>query len=115
MGIIDALDNTTSEAVDNGEAYIKTTKRYYELKVFQQLAILSFNGTQFAIYGSLCILGLIFLAVASATALNEYFESRFLGFLIVALLFFVLAGFFYLGRKQIEKRVILTLSKNFFD
>lgn len=115
MGVIDALDHTTSEAAESGQAYIKTTKKYYELKVFQQLAILSSNGVRLAVYGILFLLGLIFLAVAAAATLNVYFESRFLGYLIVALSFFVLVALFYLSRKKVEKRVIAKLAENFFD
>lgn len=115
MGVLDALDHTSSEAAESGEAYIKATKKYYELKVFQQLAILSSNGVRLAIYGGLCFLGLIFLAVATAAALNGYLESNFLGYLIIAFLFFALTVLFYLGRKKVEKRVIGKLAENFFD
>jgi hypothetical protein len=114
MGIIDALDDTTSEAVESGEAYIKNTKKYYELKVFQQLAILSSSGVRLAICGGLSLLGLIFLAIAIAAALNAYFESKFMGYLIVAFSFFVLVALFYLGRKRVEKKVIEKLAKNYF-
>lgn len=115
MGIIEALDETSSKAAKTGEEYVKTSKKYFELKVFQQLAILSTAGCKLAIYGVLCTLGLIFLAVAGASALSTYFESAALGYLCIALLFFVLIGIVYLLRKKIESRVIKKLSKNYFD
>ncbi|QLG44961.1 hypothetical protein [Costertonia aggregata] len=115
MGIIDALDETSSEAAEKGEAYVRTTKKYYELKVFQQLAILSSTGCKAAIYGILCTLGLIFMAVAAASALNVYFDHAALGYLIVALSFFVIIAIVYTLRNKIERMVIRKLSENYFD
>lgn len=115
MGIVEALDTTSSEAAEKGEAYVRTTRKYYELKVFQQLAILSSSGCKLIIYGVLCTLSLIFLAVAIASALNSYFKSSAIGYLAVALLFFVFMGLTYLFRKHIENFVIRKLSENYFD
>lgn len=115
MGIIEALDETSSKAAETGEAYVQTTKKYFELKVFQQLAIISTAGIKMAIYGVLCTLGLIFLAISGASALSEYLNSDALGYLCVAGLFFVIIGFVYLLRKKIESSVINKLSKTYFD
>ena len=115
MGIIEALDKTSSKAVKTGEEYIETTKKYFELKVFQQLAILTTSGLKLAIYGVLFTLGLIFLAVAGASALSVYLDSTALGYLCVAGLFFVLLVIVYLLRKKIENSVVRKLSKNYFD
>ncbi|KPM32137.1 Hypothetical protein I595_1786 [Croceitalea dokdonensis DOKDO 023] len=115
MGIIEALDNTSSEAAEKGQAYVKTTKKYYELKVFQQLAIFSSSASKWAIYGGLCTLGLIFLAVAAALALSQYFNNAALGFLSIGLLFFLILGIALVYRKKIEQKVIQKLSENFFD
>lgn len=115
MGIIEALDETSSEAAEKGQAYVRTTKKYYELKVFQQLAILSSTACKVAIYGVLFAIGLIFSAVAAALALTAYFDSSALGFLTVALVFFVGMGIVYIFRKNVEKLVISKLSQNYFD
>lgn len=115
MGIIEALDNTSSKAAETGEAYVKTTKKYYELKVFQQLAILSTSVYKLAIYGVLSTLGLIFIAIAGATAMSAYLESTALGYLSIALLFFVGIAIAYALRKKLEKTVIKKLSKTYFD
>jgi len=115
MGIIDALDETSSKAAETGEAYVQTTKKYFELKVFQQLAILSTAVIKMAIYGVLSTLGLIFMAVAGAHALSSYFDNDALGYLSVAGLFLILIGIIYLLRKKIENSVIKKLSKTYFD
>lgn len=115
MGIIDALDETSSAAAKKGEAYVRTTKKYYELKLFQQLAIVSTTGTQYAIFGMLGTLGLIFLALSGALALGAYLENSALGFLLVGGIFLIFLAIAYASRKRIEKSVIRKLSDNFFD
>jgi hypothetical protein len=115
MGIIEALDTNSSEAASKGKEYIKLTKEYYELKVFQQLAIVFSIGCKALIYGILSTLGLIFLAITSAVSLNAYFEDASIGYFIVGLSFFGLIALTFLIRKRIEKFIILKLSKNYFD
>lgn len=115
MGIIEALDTTSSEAASKGEEYIRLTKKYYELKVFQQLAIVFSTGCKALVYGILSTLGLIFLAVAAATRLNVYFGDASIGYLIVGLVFFVLIVLAFLTRKRTEKFIINKLSKNYFE
>lgn len=115
MGIIEALDATSSSAAEKGEAYVKSTKKYYELKVFQQLAILSSTGCKYAIYGGLCTLGLLFLSIAGALAISAYFDNMALGFFTVGLLFFIFLVLAYYNRKRIEKNIIRKLSENYFD
>lgn len=115
MGVIDALDETSSKVADNGEAYLKITKKYYELKVFQQLAIYSSAALKYAIYGILLTLGLIFFAVAAALAMGSYFDSPSIGFLIVGVVFMAFLVIVFYGRKKIEHKIIHKLSENFFD
>lgn len=115
MGVFDALNETTSNATKKGKAYIQTTKKYYELKVFQQLVIISNSVLKIFIYSILSTLGLIFLAIGLASFLNTYYENNTIGYVIVAFVFFVLMAFAYLLRKFIEKFVIRALSKNYFD
>lgn len=115
MGIIEALDTTSSEAASKGEEYVRLTKKYYELKVFQQLAIVFSTGCKALVYGILSTLGLIFLAVATASRLNTYFDDTSTGYLIVGLVFFGLIIFAFLLRKHIEKYIINKLSENYFQ
>ncbi|MFD0798389.1 hypothetical protein ACFQZJ_13030 [Maribacter chungangensis] len=115
MGIIDALDETSSAAVEKGEAYVRATKKYYQLKLFQQLAIISTMGTKYAIFGVLGTLGLIFISVAGALALSVYFDNAAIGFMLVGVFFILMLGIAYGNRKRIEKKVIRKLSENYFD
>tara|TARA_R110002051_G_scaffold56554_1_gene105217 strand:- start:18560 stop:18910 length:351 start_codon:yes stop_codon:yes gene_type:complete len=115
MSILDVIDDSTSKAVKKGEDYISKTKEYYALKVFQQLALMSSFFIKVVIFGSLLILGIIFMAISGANALSELLESSVLGYLTMGLIFLVLNGFIYLGRHVIDKKIIKKLSKNYFE
>ena len=115
MSIIKSLDETSSRAAKAGEDYVKTSRKYFELKVFQQLTLLSSYVIKIAIFGSLFVLGLIFIAVSGASALGDYFENIALGYLSVGTLFILFGVLFYLNRKLVDKLIIQKLSKTFFD
>lgn len=115
MSILKSLDETTNSAAEAGEAYVKTTKKYFELKVFQQLTTLSSYLFKIVIFSSLCVLGLIFTAISGAIALGNYFDSMALGYLIVGGIFFGFVILIYLIRKRIDSIIIQKLSKTYFD
>lgn len=115
MSIIRALDNTTSKAASSGKNYAKSTRNYYELKIFQQISLFSSYALKLVILGSMCALGLIFLAISAAFALGTYLDNFALGYFYVAICFFILMIFVYLGRKGIDKFLIKKLSKTYFD
>lgn len=115
MSILRALDNTSSKAANSGKSYAKSTRKYYELKIFQQISLFSSYALKLVILGSMCILGLIFLAISAAFALGSYLDNFALGYLYVAICFFIIMIFTYLGRKGIDKFLIKKLSKTYFD
>jgi len=115
MGIVEALDETSTKAADHGTAYVESTKKYYELKLFQQLALFSTQSCTLVLYGFSFLLGIIFVAIAGAVALSAYYQSTVLGFLLVGLCFFALMVLIYALRRKIEKSIINKLSKIYFD
>lgn len=115
MSIIKSLDESTTKAARSGENYVNSTKKYFELKVFQMLTLLSSYIVKAAILGSLSVLGLIFMAISGAVALGEYYDNKALGYLIVGAIFFVGIIIIFLLRKTIDKYIIKKLSKTYFD
>lgn len=115
MGIVEALDETSTKAVDLGAAYVDTTKKYYELKLFQQLALVSTQSCTLVLYGLCLFLGIIFLAIGAAVALNAHYDNPVVGYVTVGLCFFILMLLIYALRRKIEKRVINKLSDIYFD
>lgn len=115
MSVLKALDNTASKGINTGKSYVKTTRKYYELKVFQQLSLFSSYMVKMVIFGALGALGLIFMAISAAFAIGNYLNSFALGNLFVGLSFFLLGFIIYLSRKAINKWIIQKLSKTYFD
>ena len=59
MTVFESLNNTTDKATDTAERYVKTSKDYLKLKIFQQLTISISLVSKFAVIGSLSGLALI--------------------------------------------------------
>ena len=115
MTVFESLHNTTDKAADNAEKYLKTSQEYFKLKVFQQLAITTSMFAKFAIIGGLLGLGLIFLSVAGAIAIGEALGNVAIGYVIVSLVFFLLAVIAYKLKKKFDLQIIKLLSDKFFD
>lgn len=115
MGVFQAIDESASQAAHAGEEYVRVSKAYYKLKIFQQLALGASSILKMALYGSLFLLGLVFMAIAGASYLGVLLGSMALGYLCVGLFFFVLVGICYLGRQALDRKVIQNLSKTFFE
>ena len=80
MTIFESLNNTTDEAVNNAENYIKTSQSYLRLKVFQQITLSLSLIVKLVIIGGLLTLALIFTAVSSALAIGEALGSISAGY-----------------------------------
>ena len=115
MSVFESLNNTADSATDIGEKYIKTSHRYFKLKVFQQLTVtVSFLGKALII-GALILAGLIFTAFAAAIAIGRALDNLSLGYLIIGLIFCLLAFIAYYLRAHINRKVISSMSQKFFD
>jgi len=115
MNVLKSLDNSSVQAKNISEKYLKTSHKYLRLKVFQQLTLsLSLIIKIFAI-GSFVFLAFMFLAITSAIAIGNMLESLTIGCLIVALIFILFALIVYFLRKSIERKIIKTIAINFFD
>lgn len=102
-------------ALQQGKTFVKANSKYYHLKGFQLLASLSTSFMEVLLVGSLLLFGAVFGAVAGAIALGSALDNPALGYVLVALLFLVLAGTAIAFRKRIFKPVIRKLSKTYFS
>ncbi|MEE4000970.1 hypothetical protein V1T75_11545 [Tenacibaculum sp. FZY0031] len=115
MSVFKSLHTNSEKAVEKCEEYIKNSEKYYKLKIFQVLTSslsLIFN---FAIIGIFLLIAFVFLAVTLSATLGSYLNNVVLGYLLVALLFMVLAIIAYSLRTTVENFVIKNLSKKYFD
>lgn len=115
MSVFDSLGETTDKATDIGEKFAKTSHQYFKLKVFQQLTFSISMIAKLIAIGSFAFIGLIFGAVAGAIALGNVLNSIALGYLMVGVLFILIALIIYLKRSSINKVVLEKLGSKFFS
>ena len=115
MNIFESINESTTDAAQSGENYIKFTKEYLKLKIFQQLSLSFSTLLKIAIVGGFLFVGFIFIAIAGAIALGNLLGDISLGILIVGLLLLFFGLIAFLSRKGIDKIILKKISKSFFD
>ncbi|WP_142786331.1 phage holin family protein [Changchengzhania lutea] len=115
MSILESLNDNTAKASDVGEKFIKTSHQYYKLKIFQQLTISLSLMTKVFVIGGFFIIGLMFLSIASAIAIGNALNNLPLGYVIVGVVFLIIAFVIHYKRDFIDRRVIQEISKKFFN
>ncbi|UZO81115.1 hypothetical protein NBT05_01235 [Aquimarina sp. ERC-38] len=115
MGVFDSLHEVSENAIAHGNAYVKVSKAYYKLKTFKILAKSASTGLKAVVIGGLFLLGFIFLIVSGTLWLAVTFDNYPLAFLITAFTLFLLGVIGYLLRGAMDRAVIKTISKDFFE
>ncbi|MCK0156332.1 hypothetical protein MWU65_04020 [Cellulophaga sp. F20128] len=115
MSVIKSIDKTASDAAASGKKYVEVSKKYYQLKVFQQLTTISSYVVKTVILGGLLLLAFLFMAISAALALGDLFNSIPLGYLAVGFIFILISLLVYSKRRSIEKILIVKMSKTYFD
>ncbi|WP_340201859.1 hypothetical protein [Ascidiimonas sp. W6] len=115
MTVFDSVNETANKATKTGEDYLKASRDYYQLKIFQQLAIQFSALCKIALVGGLIFLAFIFMATAGAIALGNYLENTALACLIIAGILIIFALLVYWKRKMIDTKVVRKLSLTFFN
>lgn len=115
MGLIDSISATNSKATDVSERYIKTSYKYYKLKVFQQLTISVSMVFKALIICGLALISLFLSSIALALYIGDTLSNYPLGFLIVGIIFLTLSVIAYFVKGLIDKKVVKRLSKKFFN
>ncbi|WP_228852131.1 hypothetical protein [Aegicerativicinus sediminis] len=115
MALFDSIEETSKKAADLAEGYLKTSRAYIRLKVFQQLTISISLIAKTVLIGGLLLAGAIFIAIALVILIGEWLGNMAWGCVVVAILF-LLAGFIaYTQRAKIDSIVIKKMSPKFFD
>ncbi|MBS9463239.1 phage holin family protein [Flagellimonas sp. 389] len=112
---MDSLKESSKYVAQTSERFLTANKKYYELKIFQQIAVATTSFSKIIVIGSLMGLGLIFLSFSAAFALGEYWNSTNLGFLAVGGSYVLIAIGSFILRNRLEQVIIQKLSKTFFD
>lgn len=115
MALFDSIEETSKKAADLAEAYVKTSRSYIRLKVFQQLTISISLIAKTVLIGGLLLIGAIFIAIALVIFLGELLGSVALGCILVAVLFIIGGTIIYFFRHKIDALIIKKMSSKFFD
>ena len=115
MSVLKSLHTNSEKAIEKGEEFIKNSEKYYKLKIFQVLTSSLSMIFNFAIIGIFILIAFIFLAVAMSAVIGNYLNNPFLGYILVALLFFAFGLIAYWLRNRIDNFVIKKLSEKYFD
>lgn len=106
---IEGLNKSTQE-------FLEKNYEYYRLSLFKKLTKGTTSMITFMIMGAVLFGALLLLTFAIALFLGEWLDNLALGFLLLGLFYVLVAIIVYYGfRKTIERKVLVTASKDFFD
>ena len=114
MSFYDSINKSSDSATDIGKKYIKDSISYAKLKTFLITTSSISTVTKLVLIGGLLTIGILFMSVALAIELGDYFESISLGLLSVGGIYALLGIIMFLVRKTIDKKIIESLSVKFF-
>tara|TARA_R110002049_G_scaffold90303_4_gene226516 strand:- start:2299 stop:2661 length:363 start_codon:yes stop_codon:yes gene_type:complete len=115
MGLIDSISATNDKANDVSKRYLKTSYKYYKLKIFQQLSISVSLVVKALIIGGLVLMCILLFAIALALFIGETTTNYPLGFLVVGIIFLLLSVMAYYLKNSVNKIIVKILSKKFFN
>ncbi len=113
--IFESINNKADSASEIGEKYLKDTKEYFILKIFEQLTISISMIAKVLIIGSLLFIGLMFLSVAASLAIGKWLDDVALGYVIVSVIFLICGIITYYSRAVISNKIIAKMSSKFFN
>ena len=114
MSFYDSINKSSDSATDIGKKYVKDSISYAKLKTFLITTSSISTVTKLVLIGGLLTIGILFMSVALAIELGDYFESITLGLLSVGGIYVLLGLITFLVRKTIDKKIIKSLSVKFF-
>lgn len=114
MNVFESINNTSNKATDIGENYIKKTHEYVKLKVIQHASFTVSMIGKALIIGAVLFIGLIFLAISASIALGDLLGHIALGYLVVGVIFLIVALIIYMMRYMIDGVIIKKIQTKIF-
>jgi hypothetical protein len=97
---------------DNLEGYIQTKVEIVKLDIEEKLMSLMFKFTKLILFFTIVSLAFFFLSIGLAQWLNSYFESRSIGYFILAIFYILLALLLYVLKDKDKLLVDYFVSKS---
>lgn len=114
--MIDDIKNNVDELNDHIHNYTKSTFEYYRMDFFKKSMKTTVSFSRVLLLGIIVVLFLFFLSFGLALLLGEILGNTSYGFFIMAGLFLVLLALVAVyGKKMIERKVLRSGSKIFFN
>jgi uncharacterized membrane protein (DUF485 family) len=114
--VFEKITDNVEDVQENIESYIKNSIEYHTLSIYKKTTKLLVTVLKLSLLGGIALLFLFFVSFGAAYLIGENLGSISDGFFIVAgiyVLIFILVGLF--GKKQLEKIVLRSTSKTFFN
>ena len=110
------LSNSIDELNYNIKAFAHSNAEYYKLKFFKQAMKGAVGLVQGLLLGIFFLFALMLISVALAILISEAIGVPSAGYFIVGGFYFLLFLFVLIfGRKPIEKKLLLKISRKFFN
>ncbi len=114
--MIDRITENVEEVNENIQSYVKSTVEYYKLDFFKRAVKVSSSLTRVLIKLGIAFFIVLFLSIGAAVFIGEELGSTSHGYFIVAGFYFlILLLAIIFGRRTIEKLLLRSTSKIFFN
>ena len=110
------LTNSIHDLNENVRDLAKSSAEYYKLDLYKKIIKGVISLVNMMLLGFICLIALFFISIALAIGIGRAMEDLSSGFYIVGgfyLLVFVFIWF--LGKKPIEKIILIKSSRTFFN
>jgi hypothetical protein len=109
------LKHDFSEIDKEVSAYVEHSLEYAKLKSFKISMVLVTYFAKVVLVGVITILSLLFLSLAASFVLGEAFNNQLYGYLVVGLVYLILALIGFAFRERLNKPILRMFSKYYFD
>lgn len=103
------------EANADIKSYLEHSEEYLKLRTFKVFVKSVTSMAHAVLIGLAFFLAFFFLSIAASLALGSVFGKPVYGYLIVGTFYVILSILLFIFRDKIDKPIIRTFSKHFFD
>lgn len=110
------VTNSINDLKESIYAFKASSEEYYKLKVYKGVVKGASSLIVVLLIGFFSLIALLFLSIAIAIAISNALDSPSAGYFIVAGFYILILLYIaIIGRKQIEKTMLVKSSRKFFN
>lgn len=115
MSMFNNIGSIADKGTDASKEFVSKSYEYSKLKIFQLSVLTVSTIAKLFVIGGLAFLGFIFLVISGAIALGDYLGNIALGYLLIGIGILFISLVLYFCSKYFDKKIIVKMSKMFFD